>query len=577
MTVRGGAGPALSLALSLASLVVSGCTRTVSGDDIGVVQDARVPVDAHDTHAFDAYVFDGFDALEHAPDVVDAQSFDAPIPCRHIVDARVDGPCVTTPWRPPLDSILRPWNAPCATNTECATGQCITGRCSATCASGSDCPGSPDWFCSDGSCRCISSIVESCDGRDNDCNGVVDDCARCTRRRVCVSGNCVCPPEQTCGSSCVDHLTNGAHCGVCDHVCVTGTMCQAGLCVPTQVDQIVTDGSNGCALLSDATVRCWGGSHYGELGTGIRTGPAATDADAVVTPEPVLGLADVVHLWASDGHYCAIRGDASVACWGQEYSTGDLEFGVQASDACWQAGGLPNPWAVGCSPWPNESCALRGAEQVIVRRDIHCIVDSSRVAACRVRPFFVRHSWDLRGVIQLEASTNIACALDASGIVACVDILVAGAGATDTMIVADTVPDLADARQIAVQSSFACALRSDARVVCWGTFPLGGDLTDAGTDMLYTGTEPVLIPGLVGVVQLVATTASMCALRDDGRTICWGATPYRRLPSVSVLPPTIMTEMPRADRLWGGSALCARAMDGATWCVHDGDLMRVAF
>ena len=63
-----------------------------------------------------------------------------------------------------------------------------------------------------------------------------------------------------------------------------------------------------CAVMSDATARCWGDNGEGELGDGTQT-----DRDAPVTPR-LRGVEEVVF---GDAHACALLDDGSVACWGQ--------------------------------------------------------------------------------------------------------------------------------------------------------------------------------------------------------------------------------------------------------------------
>jgi hypothetical protein len=43
------------------------------------------------------------------------------------------------------------------------------------CMTADDCTRSPEWSCSKMICTCVSSGSEVCDGRDNDCNGLIDD------------------------------------------------------------------------------------------------------------------------------------------------------------------------------------------------------------------------------------------------------------------------------------------------------------------------------------------------------------------------------------------------------------------
>jgi hypothetical protein len=107
------------------------------------------------------------------------------------------------------------------------------------------------WTCAGG----VGPAAELCDGKDNDCDGQVDDGATCAAGEGCADGECVprCRPtdETSCpaGRSCMDGLCRFAECvrkacprgQVCDPArgcvdpcegvsCPAGTLCERGVC-----------------------------------------------------------------------------------------------------------------------------------------------------------------------------------------------------------------------------------------------------------------------------------------------------------------------------------------------------------
>ncbi|MBS2012185.1 MAG: hypothetical protein JST00_04830 [Deltaproteobacteria bacterium] len=183
---------------------------------------------------------------------------------------------------------------PCKSSSDCPTGYCLplpgepvggravcTRECTATssCLSGWACapwPGAPDL------CQCDNE-PEACDGKDNDCNGLVDDidipaniCSPIGLNGgpwACEDGRCTCkPPRVSCmmGAYCSDLQTDRDNCGACDVRCPPGSDCAGGVCVcgagltlcPGACVDPKTDSANcnGCGLRCSPAESCVGGA-----------------------------------------------------------------------------------------------------------------------------------------------------------------------------------------------------------------------------------------------------------------------------------------------------------------------------
>jgi alpha-tubulin suppressor-like RCC1 family protein len=77
----------------------------------------------------------------------------------------------------------------------------------------------------------------------------------------------------------------------------------------------------GCALRTDATVACWGQNYFGGVGDGTYTDRG--------TPVPVSAITATQIVTGAD-HACALMSDGTVSCWGED-DEGELGDGVVAA------------------------------------------------------------------------------------------------------------------------------------------------------------------------------------------------------------------------------------------------------
>lgn len=82
----------------------------------------------------------------------------------------------------------------------------------------------------------------------------------------------------------------------------------------------VSAGQNtGCAIVGTGAIKCWGSGYQGALGEGVSSGS--------ILPVGVFGITNAVKMKsAQDGHSCAVLADSTVKCWGYN-SRGQLGNG----------------------------------------------------------------------------------------------------------------------------------------------------------------------------------------------------------------------------------------------------------
>lgn len=323
---------------------------------------------------------------------------------------------------------------------------------------------------------------------------------------------------------------------------------------------VAVGGSHVCALLEDTTVACSGDNSVGQLGSGSTT--------AVATAVRVSGLADAVSLAGSQGdHTCALRGDQTVACWGDD---GDGQIGVD------MVGGDPIVIAtspVGLGPvieiaaGPRNTCALLadGTVQCWGEDASGQVGDGSPPQPGGFRPS-VGAPRPVVGLPQVATAIALggsqdyyhSCAVLGDGSPRCWGNNVFGQiGAAAPHDLANTqpvsVPGIATVDTIVPGgSNRTCAIVDGGRVTCWGHDTNGNQPQDVPQPVIgittarqvvismlqvcvrladetvacWTGSgvvdvAPVPVPGLTDIVELAAGGARICARRRDGAILCW--------------------------------------------------------
>lgn len=215
-----------------------------------------------------------------------------------------------------------------------------------------------------------------------------------------------------------------------------------------------------CALLGNGTVSCWGDNEYGQVGN-------PTDLQPKMLPSPVTGVTNAVQISAGGYHACALLGDGTVTCWGNN-TYGQL--------------GL-------------DSQTVTGPPSAIL---------------------------GLTDVTQISSGNAHTCALLRDGIVACWGFNRFGQLGNGEMaehaFAPATVAGLENVKEITTGTAHSCALLRTGRVKCWGDHENGV----LGVKRDSPSAFPVAVGGLSGIKMLTSTYAGTCATDNGGATKCWG-------------------------------------------------------
>ena len=307
--------------------------------------------------------------------------------------------------------------------------------------------------------------------------------------------------------------------------------------VSSPIVQLDSGWGHTCALYENKRVRCWGSNLSGELGLGHRYNIGDDESPLVGGFVDVGAYVEQISL--GNGHTCAILGDQSVKCWG-ENSSGQLGLGHRRD--------------IGDNELPSSILSLALGEpirQVGAGGGFTCALTESGQVKCWGGNYYGQlgqsHQLDLGDSFDETSSTFTAVKL--------------GARAT----------------KISVGTSHACALLAEGRVRCWGHNNYGqlgyGHINSIGDD------EHPFTAGNVSVGQKVldiaAADAHTCALLEDRSIKCWGHSdsfPGQSHIGDDELPSSIgsldlASEVQSLRVGWHSS--CALMMDGGLKCWGD--------
>ena len=262
--------------------------------------------------------------------------------------------------------------------------------------------------------------------------------------------------------------------------------------------QISVGSQHSCALLDNHSVKCWGRGTYGQLGIGSTAtiGIAAGEmGDSLVAVVFAAGRS-ARSIAAGSNHTCAILDNASVVCWGRG-SSGQLGQGAISNI------GYSGSATVASTPAIDLGSGRTAL--AISAGDAHtCAILDNAAVKC----------WGSGGNGRLGsgATANL------------------GDGAGEMGRLPGTVNIGADrtARAISAGIAHTCAVLDNATVKCWGNGASGnlgyGNQNNVGDNPNQMGTNLAAVALGTGRTALAISAggAHTCAVLNDATLKCWG-------------------------------------------------------
>jgi alpha-tubulin suppressor-like RCC1 family protein len=337
----------------------------------------------------------------------------------------------------------------------------------------------------------------------------------------------------------------------------------------TGASAVTAGGFHSCARFPDGTLQCWGRNNAGQLGD------PATRREAVSRPVPVTGLIATA-VTAGGLHTCALPGDGTVQCWGQN----DLgQLGNGTSDPVPNSPSTFNPTpgpvrditnAVAISAGGWHTCVL--LEDGAVRcwgdntwgqmGDGATLISPAPLSPITPTPTPVAVS-GIERAVAIEAGIFHTCVILEDGTVRCWGRGQEGRlgnGSTANSSTPTPVSGGITPADLAAGAEHTCAVFRNGSVHCWG---------DNNWNQLGNGAPPATIsttpaPPVIGITTETGASAGAehtCAVLQGSSVRCWGRNPDGRLGDGTTTDPFLAVPVRGIGVTWTSSDTTVATID----------------
>jgi len=264
-----------------------------------------------------------------------------------------------------------------------------------------------------------------------------------------------------------------------------------------------------CALRSDGTVWCWGDNDHGQLGNGT-TNFSRSPVEVIDSRfnSPLSGVSAIYAGWNSScASHPLLTGETM--CWGED-NKDKLSISSQSVDQL------------------NPAFSTRSVKQVAIGEFHACFLFPDGTDSCNGESSVgeLGTGLNVSNGVATAVGDGHSCALLANGSARCWGIDNHGelgdgspSPISSVPVVVSGISGSVSAMAVSAGYAHTCATRANGTISCWG---------DNGSGQLGDGTimdryVPTAVMGIGNVFATVAGEFHSCALIADGTVLCWGS------------------------------------------------------
>jgi alpha-tubulin suppressor-like RCC1 family protein len=315
--------------------------------------------------------------------------------------------------------------------------------------------------------------------------------------------------------------------------------------VPVQESTSASDWANvsagyghTCAIKTNGELYCWGYNEYGQLGNNSPT-------ESRVPVQESTSASDWARVSAGGEHTCATKTDGTLFCWGD-----NLEGQLGANSPIYGNNPIPKQESTAASDWANVSA---GGSHT-------CAIKTNGTLFC----------W---GAASKDQLGNDSTALYHTNPILFGPGSLLGSSTAYSPVPVQEGTAASDWTNISAGSDYACAIKTNGTLFCWGADTYGKLGRNSSTGIHVPVQESTAASDWA---RVSAGHNHACAVKTNDTLFCWGSNEYGQLGNNSTTNSSIPVQESTAASDWtnvsaGVRHTCAIKTNGTLFCWGNND------